>query len=238
MAVNAAPASRSHRLPLEARWYRFAFRVILALLALWALHFAVDRSWVFQRDFSANSRMNTGLWLAWVGSAAAAGFVFGVATWLPFGKVRYLWSRLVLAAVPLIPLAEVWVGLRLPVLRAEPPTDGVVRPSRVVHRLDKPNGGCDPRRRRYRVWLQDRAVSEGRGVVASGDISEPSRSALCPRRAPLCSACGWDGRNVGWGARRARAPVRCCHRRLAKVSGAYGVPPTPPPRSGRSWLRG
>src|SRR5512133_2181458 len=108
MAVNAAPASRSHRLPLEARWFHLAFRVILALLALWALHFAVDRIPVFQRDFLANARMEIGLWLAWVGSAAAAGFVFGIATWLPFGKVRYLWSRLVLAAVPLIPLAQFW----------------------------------------------------------------------------------------------------------------------------------
>src|SRR5512132_1581953 len=92
----------------------------------------------------------------------------------------------------------VLVDLRLPVLRAKPPAGGVARPSRVVLGLGKPNGGCDPRRRRYRVWLQDRAVSEGRGVVASGGISEPSRSALCPRRARYAQRVAgmdatWDG---------------------------------------------
>jgi hypothetical protein len=40
---------------------------------------------------------------------AAAGFLFGLATWLPFAKVRYLWSRLLLAALALVPIAQFWL---------------------------------------------------------------------------------------------------------------------------------
>jgi hypothetical protein len=64
---------------------------------------------VFERDYAKDiTHMDPGRWLAWLGPAAAAGFLFGLATSLPFGKIRYLWSRLLLAALALAPLAQFW----------------------------------------------------------------------------------------------------------------------------------
>lgn len=48
------------------------------------------------------------MWLAWIAPTIATGFLFGLATWLPFAKVRYLWSRLLLAALALAPIAQIW----------------------------------------------------------------------------------------------------------------------------------
>jgi len=84
-------------------------RTILALLALWALYFADRRYGVFQQDFQANFRMDVWLWLSSVGSSAAAGLLFGLAAWLPFARVRYLWSRLLLAALVFLPVAHFWL---------------------------------------------------------------------------------------------------------------------------------
>jgi hypothetical protein len=53
--------------------------------------------------------MDLELWLLWVGSLAAAGLVFGLAAWFPFTRVRYLWSRLLLAALAVLPLAHFWL---------------------------------------------------------------------------------------------------------------------------------
>jgi hypothetical protein len=41
-------------------------------------------------------------------SAAGAGLLFGLATWFPFTRVRYAWSRLLLAAVAFAPIAQFW----------------------------------------------------------------------------------------------------------------------------------
>ena len=46
------------------------------------------------------------LWLSWVALVVLAGFLFGLAAWFPFTKVRYLWSRLLLAALALLPLVH------------------------------------------------------------------------------------------------------------------------------------
>jgi hypothetical protein len=52
--------------------------------------------------------MDKGMWLAWIAPTIGTGFLFGLATWLPFAKVRYLWSRLLLAALALAPIAQFW----------------------------------------------------------------------------------------------------------------------------------
>jgi hypothetical protein len=92
----------------ERWWFRFVVRAVLGVLALWLLVVANDRYEVFRIDFNANFRMDAGKWLAWVAAAIGAGFVFGLATWLPFTRVRYSWSRLLLAALALTPLAQFW----------------------------------------------------------------------------------------------------------------------------------
>lgn len=94
----------------EEWWFRLIVRAVLALLALWALSFAQDRYAASQRitaDFGALERYAE-MWLAWSASTIGAGFLFGLATWLPFAAVRYLWSRLLLAALALAPLAQFW----------------------------------------------------------------------------------------------------------------------------------
>ena len=95
---------------LEAPWFRLAARAVLALLALWLVHLGSDRYVLFTKDYlSALGVMDLGSWLLWVGSYAGAGLVFGLAAWLPFTSVRYLWSRLLLAAVAFLPLAHFWL---------------------------------------------------------------------------------------------------------------------------------
>jgi hypothetical protein len=91
-----------------AWWLRLIVRTIIALLALWALAFAADRYDVFLRDFGTNFRFDTWLWLSWIGAAAGAGLLFGLAACLPFARVRFLPSRLLLAALALLPLAHFW----------------------------------------------------------------------------------------------------------------------------------
>lgn len=109
MAADAVPASPSRTRFSQAWWFRFAVRTILALLSLWALYFADRRYDVFAQDYRAMFRMDVWLWLSWVGSLTAAGLLFGLAAWLPFTRVRYLWSRLLLAALALVPVAHFWL---------------------------------------------------------------------------------------------------------------------------------
>ncbi|HEX9124696.1 MAG TPA: hypothetical protein VF984_15275 [Actinomycetota bacterium] len=51
-----------------------------------------------------------------MGSAVGAGLLFGLAAWFPFTHVRYLWTRLLLAALALLPVAHFWLvwGYLLP----------------------------------------------------------------------------------------------------------------------------
>ena len=108
MATDTVVAQASGGRVVEAWWFGFLVRSALALLALWTLSFASDRYRVFGLDASANFRYDTSLWLTWAGAMVAAGFLFGLATWLPFAKVRFLPSRLLLAALALLPLAHFW----------------------------------------------------------------------------------------------------------------------------------
>jgi hypothetical protein len=105
-----APAARPRRSVLEASWFRLAARAVLALLALWLVNIASNRYVLFEKNYlSTLGRMDLGSWLLWVGSLAAAGLVFGLAAWFPFTALRYLWSRLLLAALALLPLAHFWL---------------------------------------------------------------------------------------------------------------------------------
>ena len=106
MAVDA--------LPYRARgtsfkpWLRFVARATLALLAMWTLHLAQNRFASFQLNYSATFHYDIGLWLGWVGTSAGAGFLFGLAVLLPFSRVRFLWNRLLLAALALLPVVQLW----------------------------------------------------------------------------------------------------------------------------------
>jgi len=114
MAVDAVPASPSRTGLSEAWWFRLVVRTILALLALWAIYLA-ERRWVtFANDMAGHFRYDFWLWLSWVGSAAAAGLLFGLAVWLPFARVRYLWSRLLFAALAALPVADFWFAWNYP----------------------------------------------------------------------------------------------------------------------------
>jgi hypothetical protein len=83
-------------------------RTALALLAFWALWFAQDRYGTFRVRLSPFFTYDNSLWLLSVVSTIAAGLLFGLAAWLPFTRIRYLPSRLLLAAVALVPVAHFW----------------------------------------------------------------------------------------------------------------------------------
>jgi hypothetical protein len=109
-------------LPYRARgtffkpWLRFVARATLALLAMWTLHLAQNRFASFEQNYSATFRWDIGLWLGWLGTSAGAGFLFGLAILLPFSRARFLWSRLLLAALALVPVVQHWLiwGYLLP----------------------------------------------------------------------------------------------------------------------------
>ncbi len=111
MASDAVPAQASRGRTIEAWWFRFLVRAVLAVLAFWALSFAQDRYDTFLSDVATNFRYDGSLWFAWVGPLVAAGLMFGLAAWLPFTNIRILPSRLLLAAFALIPLAHFWWAL-------------------------------------------------------------------------------------------------------------------------------
>lgn len=91
-----------------AWWLHLIVRTIIALLALWAIAFAADRYDVFFVHYQMQFRMDAWLWLSWIGAAAGAGLLFGLAACLPFARVRYAWGRLLPAAVALVPIAQFW----------------------------------------------------------------------------------------------------------------------------------
>jgi len=112
MSPQANPAAGPRRSVLDAPWFRLVMRAALALLALWLVHFASDRYVLFEKNYlSTLGRMDLASWLLWVGSLATAGFVFALAAWFPFTALRYMWSRLLLAALAFLPLAHFWLVL-------------------------------------------------------------------------------------------------------------------------------
>jgi len=108
MSVDAVPASPSRGKIVASWWLRFIVRTALALLALWALAYAGDRYEAYLRHSASEFRLDAWLWLSWIGPVVAGGLLFGLAIWLPFTKVRFTWSRLLLAAVAFIPIAQYW----------------------------------------------------------------------------------------------------------------------------------
>jgi hypothetical protein len=111
MSVDAVPASPSRETIVASWWLRLIIRTILALLALWALAFAEDRyeAWLLSiRRFRVDGLSDFWIWLSWIGAAAGGGLLFGLATWFPFTSLRFAWSRLLLAGVAVVPIAQYW----------------------------------------------------------------------------------------------------------------------------------
>ena len=111
MAHAAVPARASSGSLIQARWLRFLVRAALALLAFGALWVAEDRfhALLVEKEApSSNFSFDNSLWLLSVGAAVATGLLFGLAAWLPFTRIRYLPSRLLLAALALVPVAHFW----------------------------------------------------------------------------------------------------------------------------------
>jgi hypothetical protein len=86
MASDAVPAGATGTPLIDAWWFRFVVRAVLAVLAFLMLRLSAES----------------------IGSTVAAGLLFGFATWLPFTRVRLLPSRLLLAAAALLPVAHFW----------------------------------------------------------------------------------------------------------------------------------
>jgi hypothetical protein len=108
MATDAVTARTSSGPIVEAWWFRFLVRTALALLAFWMLSFAADRFTAFLLQAAEERRYDGSMWLWWAGATVAAGILFGLATCPPFVKIRFLPSRLLLAAVALVPVAHLW----------------------------------------------------------------------------------------------------------------------------------
>jgi hypothetical protein len=108
MATDAVPNRTSGGSIAQAGWFRFLVRAGLALLAFGTLWFAADRYSAFIRDTAADFTYNDRVWLSAVGATVVGGALFGLASWLPFTRVRFWPSRLLLAAVALVPLVHFW----------------------------------------------------------------------------------------------------------------------------------
>ena len=109
MATDAVPARASSDSMIQAWWFGFIVRTALVLLAFWALWFGQDRFGAFRvqltRPFLG---YDNSLWFLSVVATIVGGLLFGLAGWLPFTRIRYLPSRLLLAAVALVPVAHFW----------------------------------------------------------------------------------------------------------------------------------
>ena len=113
MATETVPLEASSDSIEQPWWLRALVRAALALLAFGALSFAADRFTAFLMGGAANSRYSGWVWLTWAGATIVAGLLFGLATLLPFANVRFMPSRLVLAAVALLPVSQFgWLFLR------------------------------------------------------------------------------------------------------------------------------
>ncbi len=108
MAADAVSAPAERDSMIQAWWFRYVVRTALVLLALWALWFADDRYSAFRFHAGATFSFDSSLWLLSVGATIVAGLLFGLAAWLPFTRIRYLPSRLLLAVVALVPVAHFW----------------------------------------------------------------------------------------------------------------------------------
>ena len=108
MAAHVVPARASGDALVDERWFRFLVRATIALLAFGALWLGANRYRAFFFQRNATLRSDDVLWFSWVAATVVGGLLFGLATWVPFARVRFLPSRLALAAVALVPLAHAW----------------------------------------------------------------------------------------------------------------------------------
>jgi hypothetical protein len=108
MASDAVPAEATGTPLIDAWWFRFVVRAVLAVLAFLMLRLSADQLRTLSLGHSVTLQMDRSLWLESIGSTVAAGLLFGLATWFPFTKVRLLPSRLLLAAAALLPVAHFW----------------------------------------------------------------------------------------------------------------------------------
>src|SRR4249920_2647263 len=101
MAAEAVPVKQATS---SRAWVRFVVRAALGVLAMWTLHLARDSYAGFTlgvvRPFNG---LPWGLWFRSIAIAVGAGLLFGLAAFFPFARVRYQWSRLLLAALVLLP---------------------------------------------------------------------------------------------------------------------------------------
>ena len=111
MAIDLDGSTRGGRGVFESTWLRAAIRTILALLAFLALYRAQRHFGSFDSVFLPGPRLalDSGAWLSSMGIQALSGLLFGLAAFMPFTRVRYAWSRLLVAAVALAPLAHFWL---------------------------------------------------------------------------------------------------------------------------------
>jgi len=98
------PSEPSSRRKLDLLW---VLRLILVVGALALLWLAQHRYEVWQERYSSEFKPNVELWLEWVGLAVLSGLAFGLAAWLPSGRLSYRWGRVLLLGVfPLLALVH------------------------------------------------------------------------------------------------------------------------------------
>jgi hypothetical protein len=109
ISTDALPAPRSQQSLVWSRSVSALIRALLAVLALWLVHQAGIAYNTWSKAYSSTFTFHTGLWLSWIGFAALAGVAFGLAACMPWplAPIRYRWSRLLLAGVAAVPIAEI-----------------------------------------------------------------------------------------------------------------------------------
>jgi len=104
MVTEAVPVKQA---TFSRPWVRFVVRAALAVLAMWMLHLARDSYEGFMpgaiRPFYG---LHWGSWFRSLAIAVGAGLHFGLAAFFPFDRVHYQWSRLLLAALAMLPLFQ------------------------------------------------------------------------------------------------------------------------------------
>ena len=105
MGVSAAGKPNKRR--TAGRLVEALVRAVLVVGGLVPLRFAESRYLAWSRENAAAFRIQLGGWVLWVGLMALAGLAFGLAGWMPWGRMRYRWTHaLLVGVVPLVMLAH------------------------------------------------------------------------------------------------------------------------------------